>query len=89
MATDTRLMRLEEHQATIHDILRRGERMLRAPERDATALARTRWELARAILAYQGFKHHEIFDPVARRGPALDPPGLSDWPRSHCTQLFG
>ena len=70
MATDTRLMRLEEHQATIHDILRRGERVLRAPERDATALARTRWELARAILAYQGFKHHEIFDPVARRGPA-------------------
>jgi hypothetical protein len=70
MSPDTRLVRLEEHQTTIHDILRRGERMLRAPDRDAAGLARTRWELARAILAYQGFKHHEIFDPVARRGPA-------------------
>lgn len=71
MNPDTRLARLDAHQTTIHDILRRGERMLRAPERDAAALARARWELARAILAYQGFKHHEIFDPIARRGPAV------------------
>jgi hypothetical protein len=70
MNPDKRLVRLEEHQTTIHDILRRGERMLRAPDRDAAGLARTRWELARAVLTYQGFKHHEIFDPIARRGPA-------------------
>lgn len=68
MNIDTRLARLDEHQATILDITRRGERMLRAPERDAAGLARGRWELARAIMAYQGFKHREIFDPVAARG---------------------
>lgn len=67
MNNDARLVRLDEHQATIHDILRRGERMLRAPERDAAGLARARWELARAILGYQGFKHREIFDPIAER----------------------
>ncbi len=67
MPSDPRLVRLDEHQAIIHDILRRGERMLRAPDRDAAGLARARWELARAIMAYQGFKHHEIFDPIARR----------------------
>lgn len=60
------LARFAEHQATLHDILGRGERLL--GERDAVALARTRWELARAVMAYQGFKHREIFDPVAR-GP--------------------
>ncbi len=69
MASDSRLVRLDEHQAIIHDILRRGQRMLRAPDRDAAGLARARWELARALLTYQGFKHHEIFDPVAMRGP--------------------
>lgn len=68
MNNDTRLTRLDEHQATILDITRRGERMLHAPDRDAAGLARARWELARAILAYQGFKHREIFDPVAARG---------------------
>jgi hypothetical protein len=68
MASDPRLVRLDEHQATIQDILRRGQRMLRAPDRDAAGLARARWELARAIMAYQGFKHREIFDPIARAG---------------------
>lgn len=63
-----RLARLDEHQATIHDVLRRGERLLRSPDHDAAAIARTRWELARAVMAYQGFKHRELFDPIAATG---------------------
>ena len=70
MVSDSRLARLDEHQATILDIVRRGERMLHGPDRDAAGLARARWELARAIMAYQGFKHREIFDPVAEAGDA-------------------
>lgn len=62
------LTRLEEYQATILGILQRGERLLNATERDAAALARTRWELARAMLAYQGFKHRELFDPITASG---------------------
>lgn len=77
MASDSRLARLDEHQATILDIMRRGERMLRAPDRDAAGLARGRWELARALLAYQGFKHREIFDPIA----GLGAPGHADTAR--------
>ncbi|WP_375426962.1 hypothetical protein [uncultured Sphingomonas sp.] len=65
-------MRLGEHQTVIHDILRRDEQVLRSPERNAEALARSRWALARAIIAYQAFKHHEIFDPVMRRGSPAD-----------------
>lgn len=65
LPADRRLARLDEHQATILNIVHRGERMLNAPERDAAALARTRWELARAVLAYQGFKHRELFDPAS------------------------
>lgn len=65
MTQANHLARLDEHQATIHAILRRGERLLRSPDRDAAALARTRWELARAVMAYQGFKHRDLFDPIA------------------------
>lgn len=68
MNPSTCLTRLDEHQATILAILQRGERLLKAPERDAPALARARWELARALMAYQGFKHRELFDPVAATG---------------------
>lgn len=70
MRDDKRLARLDEHQAAILDILRRGERMLHASERDVAGLARARWELARAILGYQGFKHREIFDPAAAGAPS-------------------
>lgn len=68
MTDDPRLGRLDEHQATILNILRRGERMLGAAEPDAAALARARWELARAVMTYQGFKHRELFDPLAAAG---------------------
>lgn len=71
---DQRLTRLDEHQSAILDILRRSERLLKAPERDAPALARERWELARALLAYQGFVNREVFDPlIASGGPRRAP----------------
>lgn len=70
MTAINHLSRLAEHQATILDILERGERLLRSADRDPQALARTRWELARAVMAYQGFKHREIFDPIAREADA-------------------
>ncbi|HEX8382854.1 MAG TPA: hypothetical protein VF592_05700 [Sphingomonas sp.] len=70
MNIDNRLKRLDEHQAAIHALVRRGERLLGAADHDAPELARGRWELARAIMAYQGFKHREIFDPITARGTA-------------------
>lgn len=65
MINNQRLVRLDEHQATILNIIKRGERMLGASDLDAAALARTRWELARALMMYQGFKHREILDPIS------------------------
>ena len=68
MSNPDRLKQLDAHQTIILEIIAAGERLLAAPERDAAALARKRWELARALMAYQGFKHREIFDPLAARG---------------------
>lgn len=63
-----RLAQLDAHQATIAAIMREAGKMLRSPDRDAAGLSRKRWEVTRALMAYQGFKHREIFDPIVAKG---------------------
>lgn len=86
MSNNRRLAQLDAHQAVILEMLKRGEGLLNAPERDAGALARTRWELVRALMAYQRFKHSEIFDPVAAKG-CTDEARLARRLKSDCLQM--
>ena len=61
--------RLVEHQRTIAAIAERALPLLAVDSQpDPMALSRLRWELVRAMTAYQHFKHREIFDPAIKRG---------------------
>jgi hypothetical protein len=63
------LERLTEHQQMIGDITGRAQALLQEKvQPDPMALSRLRWELMRAMTAYQQFKHREIFDPAIKRG---------------------
>ncbi|MDP1027671.1 hypothetical protein Q5H91_10635 [Sphingomonas sp. KR1UV-12] len=71
MNTDHALDRLHDHQQGILDHLAAAlDLMRRRPDDVRAALAKSRLELFRLLRAYQLFKHHEIFDPVLRRGTA-------------------
>lgn len=62
------LERLHQHQETVLAIMRGAEPLMTDPAlRDIAGLARARWALVRALLAYQRFKHAEIFDPAIAR----------------------
>jgi hypothetical protein len=59
---------MDRHQTVVRDLLARKEALIRASQGDAEALSRLRWELIRAFMAYQMFKHREIFDAAASGG---------------------
>ena len=67
---DKMLAALDDHQAKIVAIVRRGDALLAVDARpDPALLSQKRWELTRLLSAYQAFKHHQLFDPVVRTGP--------------------
>lgn len=60
--------RFTELQSRIHAIVDESEALLvQGDARNADALGKVRWELARALREYQLFKHSCIFDPIERR----------------------
>jgi hypothetical protein len=81
------LDRLREHQRTAEAIIDRATPLLQ-PEAtpDPAALGRLRWEMARALTAYQQFKHRSIFDPaIERGGPDLQ--RMSEALKADCTAI--
>lgn len=68
---DTQLLNsLADHQHKVREILARTHPLLDEEQAcpDAMAVSRLRWELVRALAAYQQFKHRSIFDPMIMRG---------------------
>ena len=62
------LVRLHQHQEVVLTIMREAAPLLASTSpRDVAALARARWALMRGLIAYQHFKHRELFDPVIAR----------------------
>lgn len=55
-----------ELQDRILAIASRAEALLRSDTKDVATLGQGRWEVARALLEYQMFKHSRIFDPIDR-----------------------
>ena len=69
MTTRAAVDRLMEHPSAILAIIDRSEAMVATADTfDGAALARSRWELTRALTAYQLFKDREIFEPALRTG---------------------
>lgn len=67
------LAALGEHQSTIAALLRQSrERLDLDQAANAASLAALRWQLMRALRAYQLFKHRVIFDPAAKSGNAAE-----------------
>lgn len=84
---DILLAKLDEHQAKALEIIKRGDRLL-APGAvpDTTLLVQSRWELTRILGAYQAFKHHELFNPIIRGGPA-DKAKLAEQMKRECMAI--
>ena len=62
------LERLRRHQEDALAIMGDTEPMLaKAASDEVGALARARWALMRTLIAYQHFKHRELFDPAIAR----------------------
>lgn len=63
------LEHLKDHQDKILSIMAGVEKLLVSGSiADARTLSAMRWELTRAMTAYQHFKHREIFQPLIDRG---------------------
>lgn len=84
---DLLLARLDEHQAKALEIIKRGDVLL-APgaEPDPLLLVQSRWELTRILVAYQAFKHHELFNPIIRNG-APDKARLAEQMKRECVAI--
>ena|GEM_PF-1993285 len=81
------LSRLDEHQAQLLDIIRRGAILLAADASpDHGVLSEVREELTFALCTYQLFKHHELFDPILRDGPP-DKARLAEQMKAECIAL--
>ena len=81
------LERLHGHQSEILSIMSGAEPLLSDPaKRDVAALARARWNLVRALTAYQLFKRHEVFDPLLAKARPADAYRLLRMRRA-CTDL--
>lgn len=81
---ETLLARLDEHQARALEVIRRGDILLGpAAEPNPALLVQSRWELTRILVAYQAFKHHELFNPVIRGG-APDKARLAEQMKREC-----
>lgn len=64
---------LVRHQDRLHEILNEGRALLGSGGKDDVArLGRLRWELVRALRAYQLFKHLEIFGRAVSCGSPED-----------------
>jgi hypothetical protein len=65
---DIALSEMDRQLAVIRDLLARKRALAAAAEADVEALARLRWEVTRALLAYQRYKHLRLFDPAIASG---------------------
>jgi hypothetical protein len=62
---------LGEHQRKVRELLRQTHEVLTPGQPETfAAVATLRWQIMRALRAYQLFKHHEIFDPLVTSGNA-------------------
>ena len=87
MTPVSRLDRLHAHQDGILAIMRGAEAMLRDPAlRNVAELAQARWALMRALIAYQLFKHGQIFDPAIAR-QLLGEAGRAERMKRACTGM--
>lgn len=69
MHTEHVIAHLQQHQREIEASLREGQALLADGNAlQLKAIALVRWQLMRALRAYQLFKHTEIFNPIIASG---------------------
>ncbi|WP_066800359.1 hypothetical protein [Sphingomonas soli] len=66
------LSQLYEHQSAVKVEIAAAHAVLAADPVDPLDLVSRRWALTRLLTGYQGFKHQQIFDPLARHGTPDD-----------------